>query len=891
MEELYLDDFSIELPTSSIAITLQVNDMGELVNRQSNFSNTIKVPKSDNNVRAMKFLGVSGNTSIRPYRKIKAKYVVDGIELISKGSVQIVETSDSYSLRIYDGAVDFFDTIKGRKIRHLNFANHNHDLTLENVMNSHSKVSGYIYAEGAFYSKAGYTPSVNLKMPSFYVHTLFKMIVEQAGYSCEGSIFNDPYFKRKVVSMTYGYENNLKYQVGSLVANLNLSGGYNQNNMSVVGYEPPDPNDTFDGDGQIILYSGQLNTTGFTRLVLNGSFFIQEGTAWLYVKKGADVMFAKYYTKSTPLQIAISGEMFGSGLVEIGFYYSFSVAQNGNLAVNMNVNATGSIVNITPLPMPVNFTNMFDPSLQQIDFLKEIMQQFGLTFTQKKNSKHLIFKSNKDLLIDRNTAEDWSSKFSNIISESYESGYGRTNYFKYKYDSGVEPFADGAMVVDNENNAVEKDVISSIFTATTESNGYEVMNFWEIRKENEIEGRFPRIEQFRIFDIEDSIEPREFRYENCVGGVTYTGITRVLRTESMLSRIVRYYKEFKVMLDRYKKINVDLNLSLVDVNKIDFFKLKYFNQLGKYYYLNKIHNFIDRKSVKCELIEAPDPILIQSVDLIPPTNILRVYLSSVSDTFLTLNWTQSYDENGVVYEVQKDGYLLGTTTALSMQVTGLVPATQYTFRVRSKDPSGNVSAWKAIVATTTAVPADLTPPSAPVNLAVSNIQTHSALFTWTANTEPDLLYYEIEVVDNNDVNLGYSYVNSFDCQWLLPNKAYSAKVRAIDTSYNISQPSNEVNFQTSIFVRQFNISTTSYNDYEITCSQGIANVTRWHDGEDVYPAINDKIYLNQQLQVFNGQNKWWKIGSGNAMYSALISPNGVVLEILGCPLIGIEPTN
>ena len=45
MEELYLNNILIELPSRTIARTLQINDVGEVEDRQANYSNTIKIPR------------------------------------------------------------------------------------------------------------------------------------------------------------------------------------------------------------------------------------------------------------------------------------------------------------------------------------------------------------------------------------------------------------------------------------------------------------------------------------------------------------------------------------------------------------------------------------------------------------------------------------------------------------------------------------------------------------------------------------------------------------------------------------------------------------------------------------------------------------------------------
>ncbi len=49
-----------------------------------------------------------------------------------------------------------------------------------------------------------------------------------------------------------------------------------------------------------------------------------------------------------------------------------------------------------------------------------------------------------------------------------------------------------------------------------------------------------------------------------------------------------YYASFKKLMDRYKKVTFTLNLSVIDVSNLDFFRLKFFKQTGRYYYMNNV---------------------------------------------------------------------------------------------------------------------------------------------------------------------------------------------------------------------------------------------------------------------------------------------------------------
>lgn len=77
--------------------------------------------------------------------------------------------------------------------------------------------------------------------------------------------------------------------------------------------------------------------------------------------------------------------------------------------------------------------------------------------------------------------------------------------------------------------------------------------------------------------------------------------------------------------------------------------------------------------------------------------------SGTTSTTTNLSWTGATDNVAVTgYDVFKNGVILGsTTTATTYAVTGLVASTTYTFTVKAKDASGNISIASNTVSLTT----------------------------------------------------------------------------------------------------------------------------------------------------------------------------------------------
>jgi chitodextrinase len=75
---------------------------------------------------------------------------------------------------------------------------------------------------------------------------------------------------------------------------------------------------------------------------------------------------------------------------------------------------------------------------------------------------------------------------------------------------------------------------------------------------------------------------------------------------------------------------------------------------------------------------------------------------AVTPTSVTVSWTASTDNVGVTgYDVFRNGVAAGSTATTSITVSGLTPATAYTFTVKAKDAAGNLSTASAGLPVTT----------------------------------------------------------------------------------------------------------------------------------------------------------------------------------------------
>ena len=97
------------------------------------------------------------------------------------------------------------------------------------------------------------------------------------------------------------------------------------------------------------------------------------------------------------------------------------------------------------------------------------------------------------------------------------------------------------------------------------------------------------------------------------------------------------------------------------------------------------------------------PTTLACPDTQAPTSPTNLSATGISQNTLTLNWTASSDNVGVVsYQVYQNGSLLNANVSgTTLGVTGLTCATQYNFSVTARDAAGNTSPVSNVVTPTT----------------------------------------------------------------------------------------------------------------------------------------------------------------------------------------------
>ena len=122
-----------------------------------------------------------------------------------------------------------------------------------------------------------------------------------------------------------------------------------------------------------------------------------------------------------------------------------------------------------------------------------------------------------------------------------------------------------------------------------------------------------------------------------------------------------------------------------------------------------------------------------------PTNLSA---NNITSSSVNLSWSASTDNVGVDnYDVFQDGNIIATTNALTLQVTGLSQQTTYSYTVRARDTSGNLSIQSNNVLVTTSVECSPTTSNfSSSSLNHSGTGSTSTTLSFTGGTHEDISF-------------------------------------------------------------------------------------------------------------------------------------------------------
>lgn len=655
--EIYINRRSVDVDSSTvIAETRQINDFFEINDRQSSYTNSFKLPKTDRNKLVFGGMGIIGNTSKNPYRIHNVDIFKNGIQVVSSGIGYFKATDGNFNMHVYSENINLFDVIGDRSLADLNLAPLNHELNIVNWLDSFQR-SDYIYAI-ADYGKLDNTAiEIDYQIPSIFVKHLWNLIFSESGhtYTYSGRAGTDDYnpfltdeWSDLAITIDEGLPTNVEevdpvqkllmskigttfleaetvfiFGVSTIVQPLpSVSKQY----ISFIEEIDPDSIHDLSRIGIGRKSRIRIKDDGFYRINIFGFFnnLQTENLSAFIEKDGVDLFTIKEDIEDQQSQFQFEqtiylrqGDELSVKIVSAPsdnrLHYSYDLTFDMHLDNSVNV---------------VSF-NSYLSKIKQRDFVKDVCNHFGLMF--RRQDKEYQFIAYEELLnplaiYTGNPAlpsgtlpeewilEDWSDKFNDLLEEDSNLGaYAKTNRFKYQYDNPDDTYADGILSVDDQTLENETTLISRIYKAPDRSqiriggNQLRKCSLYETELNEDGSFKFAKAKKgtpyfFRVERIDATID---YKLAGAIGSNSFTGPIPLMSFENLdfNAIIPERYAAFAQMINYGKKMTVNLHLNIIDIHNLDFFKLKYIKQLGKLFYCNKISGFTGDGLVKTELIE------------------------------------------------------------------------------------------------------------------------------------------------------------------------------------------------------------------------------------------------------------------------------------------------
>jgi len=630
----------IELDVLPIGIrpTYESNNLNEIQNR--NLSNaTLKFPKTPRNAEFFDFLDYQGSESSIPYDIVKCViYVKNEVHL--KGVCKIRRTvEDYYEGIVKEDAGNIFDLIKDKDLKDLDFSDINHYLNNTTYTDGVDNITGHVYGLADFGSGFDNPLQVARQSPSLFKHYLWTKIFAEAGVLYQGDIFDSAEYKHEVISMAKGH-----VDVGK-VLNDQDSQGYSEN------YQTP-ANGTYTlvstFNTEVNSDDNRVDAINDTTIRFNypckirivGSF--SGGANASPANQNYSLSYSNYFAidlNNAPTIYTYNGTSTSEDfteyvIIEAGDTIQFEATTTAVINEGLNFTISNALSNIyVEIIEPyIDFSDLIG-DISQTAFVKDLIKSLGMMFRivpplgiEGASADSLVydFTTMESVLNDRNGAEDWSDKRGVKIESKKDIGsYGVNNRFKYKYSEGITPFLDYDHVSTNLNQQGDNTIIESVYEVSELRNSFEdtptinpvmfelvrVERYEEDEDGNEYLASYNQF--YKSLQIENRTSKVKFynkTYDIIDGGsgtATINQLVQYLTNTNVEWEFYweEYFEAFTRIIDKPNKVKMALYLTPLDIKNRDFFKLKYFNQEGRYYYLNKIINFREGYNTVCELIE------------------------------------------------------------------------------------------------------------------------------------------------------------------------------------------------------------------------------------------------------------------------------------------------
>lgn len=465
-EELYIKGESVDLGDSEITLNFKSNLLGDISKITASNSYTIKLPRTNKNIRLFDFPDVAGHESYMMRDYFNAEYYRNGIKLFDANAVLISCSEDGFDVALTWGMSEKFIQLMNDDRSIQEFADMalpwNSSTTYDNGLVDGQLSHGYIRHNAGIdvdsnRDKIFIHPSVNCMRLLEEIASYYGLTMDWGSYKQYIELLYLPLISQKASSKYNFFEANITGTLDSDIkyvkfTQINRVDGINISNTETYGDVVRIYETSLDWELDILISTNKHNTLNVVELAFYSnaqyikSLQISSNDIGLCAYKGVIPFDITGYSNIT-IRIRINN---GALLGIIKSYIKIFSEDVQSVSYNQYY------------PIGINL-----PDISVVDFIKQICWLFGL-FAVKSDTGVSFIPVNK-IIDNRDKAVDWSKKLVPTEWTAKETSYtfgdfAQKNYFRYEENENAKS-ADGYMVVQNKTLDHEKDLVKLPYTA------------------------------------------------------------------------------------------------------------------------------------------------------------------------------------------------------------------------------------------------------------------------------------------------------------------------------------------------------------------------------------------------------------------------------------------
>lgn len=614
----------LDLGKDKPAMNYQVNDVAELQDRQLDYSQSLALPMSPTNVKFFQFINTPGSTSTRPYTKHECRLFASEHVLAGKAArLILLSVTDTFNVQITAGTRDLAELLETTLMSATDlgyFYRYYTSLDPANFDTAH----GMEFAFASF-TKEGISrmeTTARSKLPFYRDEAIMTAILAHHSYTWVHNLDEtyEPWNRYAIpvvdlIPSAGSFANlsayatyiktgeNVTYAAAHALPFDLINIGYNEEltTVSILVAGMPDDN--------ALYYTAKLNCTvrvHYTQVVTDATVFGDAIIAKLiFLSNGVytDIMDIVTYHETDFAVDETYDVVLKEGDILIVQTVLFPWNAFGVVPViDFNINASFLMIAADYVPYGGKVWPAGNLGYEyQADYVKTFLQKFGLTlFVDHANSIVYTY-TMKEVYDNIPSAVDWSDKLhsSNKKQQSFIlKGYAQTNKILLKDNSDDNVKSSGSFVVANDNLEITKD----LFTLDLEA----------VKDYETADTIHANIPVFKYDDVLDTyafspgkpsqVILSEATIEVYAGALPVNYHIAVSRTAQDF--INAFYNDLTTkMLVSAKIVEEVFWLEPKDVENFNHFIPVYLKQYGKYFYVNKVIDFVENQLTTVELIK------------------------------------------------------------------------------------------------------------------------------------------------------------------------------------------------------------------------------------------------------------------------------------------------